>query len=96
MSGQEKEEYELQKAFDARVEQIGIEKAIELGLEEQFKIDLANINKKYADEEQARIDAENQKKKEADQKAADEAVKIEEKKIEEKKKLPKSNSVLVM
>lgn len=86
-----KSENELQKAFDARVEQIGIEKAIELGLEEQFKIDLANINKKYADEEQARIDAENQKKKEADQKAADEAVKIEEKKIEEKKKLQQQN-----
>ena len=91
LSGKEKEEYELQKAFDARVEQIGIEKAIELGLEEQFKIDLSNINKKYADEEQARIDAENQKKKEADQKAADESVKIEEKKIEEKKKLQQQN-----
>lgn len=36
-SDEEREIQALQEAYDKRLEQIGIEKAIELGLEEQFK-----------------------------------------------------------
>ena len=70
-SDEEREIQALQEAFDKRVEQIGIEKAIELGLEEQFKNDLKAVNDKYR-----------AKEKEADKKAADDKKKLQKENLD--------------
>ena len=70
-SDEEREIQKLQEAFDKRVEQIGIEKAIELGLEKQFKTDLKAVNNKYREKE-----------KEADKKAADDKKKLQKENLD--------------